>query len=47
MKKYNVCLKKNGQLVLSFITYDKKIEKGLLKQFKKLKSKLNVSEVER
>lgn len=31
MKKYNVILKKNGQLIMSFITYDKKVEKKDIK----------------
>lgn len=45
MKKYNVILKKNGQLVLSFITYDKKIAEKLLKQLKKAKRVLDIVEV--
>ncbi len=47
MKKYNVSLVKNGQLVLSFITYDKKVENGLLKQFKKLKRHFRIDEVQK
>lgn len=45
MKKYNVSLKKNGQLVVSFITYDKKVEKKLLKTIQKLKTYCNIEEV--
>lgn len=44
MKKYNVINKKNGQLLLSFITYDKKIGDEMLKQFKKLKRILDIVE---
>lgn len=45
MKKYNVSLKKNGQLIVSFIIYDKKIEKKLLKTMQKLKTYCNIEEV--
>lgn len=45
MKKYNVSLKKNNQLVVSFITYDKKVEKKLLKTLEKLKCYCNIEEV--
>lgn len=44
MKKYNVSLKKNNQLVVSFITYDKKVEKKLLKTLEKLKCYCNIDE---
>ena len=37
MKKYQVLEKGKGTLLLTFITYDKKIEKMMLKSFKKLK----------
>jgi len=37
MKKYNVVLKKNGQLIMSFITYDRKVERKILKAMQKLK----------
>ncbi len=43
MKKYNVIDKKTGNLLLSFITYDKKLEKLFLLQFKKIKQ-VNVCE---
>lgn len=45
MKTFNVIEKKSGQLVLSFITYDKRIEDNLLKQVKKIKRKFDVVEV--
>lgn len=45
MKRYNVILKKNGQLIVSFITYDKKVEKKLLKTMQKLKTYCNIEEV--
>lgn len=45
MKKYNVVLKKNGQLIMSFITYDRKVEKKVLKAMQKLKSYCNIQEV--
>lgn len=44
MKKYNVILKKNNQLVLSFITYDRRIERKLLRKLEKLKRVCNVVE---
>lgn len=43
MKKYNVSDKK-GNVLLTFITYDKKIEKVIVKQFQKIKQ-VNVYEV--
>lgn len=43
MKKYNVIDKKTGNLLLSFITYDKKIENLFLTQFKKIRQ-VNVCE---
>lgn len=45
MKKYNVSLKKNNHLVVSFIIYDKKVEKKLLKTLEKLKCYCNIEEV--
>ncbi len=47
MKTYNVSLKKNGQLLVSFTVYDKKMEKDLLKAFKKLQRYCNIQEVTR
>lgn len=40
--KYKVLNKKNGQLLLSFICYDKKVEKQFVKQFMKLKKVLDL-----
>lgn len=45
MKKYNVVLKKNGQLIMSFITYDIKVERKVLKAMQKLKCYCNLEEV--
>ena len=45
MKKYNVVLKKNGQLIMSFITYDRKVERKVLKVMQKLKCYCNIEEV--
>lgn len=45
MKKYNAVLKKNGQLVVSFITYDRKVERKILKAMQKLKCYCNIEEV--
>lgn len=45
MKKYNLSDKRNGNLVLSLIFYDKKIEKKMLKQLQKFKCYLNINEV--
>lgn len=45
MRKYNVTLKKNGQLIMSFIVYDKKTEKKFLKAINKLKCYCNIEEV--
>ncbi len=45
MKKYNVVLKKNGQLIMSFITYDRNVEKKILKTMQKLKCYCNIVEV--
>lgn len=45
MKKYNLSNKKNGNLVLSLIIYDKKLEKKLLRQLNKFKCYLNINEV--
>lgn len=45
MKKFNIIYKKNNQLVLSFISYDRKIERLMLKQFAKLKNQFNIVEV--
>lgn len=47
MKKYNVVLKNSGQLIMSFITYDKKIEKKILKQFSKLRCYCDIFEVKK
>ncbi len=44
MKKYNVVSKKDNILLLSFITYDKKLEKTFVNQFKKIKQ-VNLIEV--
>lgn len=46
MTKYNVVSIKDNQLLLSFITYDKKLEKKLLDAFKKMKRQVNVYKVE-
>lgn len=45
MKKYNVILKKNGQLIMCFITYDRKVERKILKAMQKLKCYCNIEEV--
>ncbi len=45
MKKYNLSDKRNGNLVLSLVFYDKKIEKKMLKQLQKFKCYLNINEV--
>lgn len=45
MKKYNLSDKRNGNLVLSLIFYDKKVEKKMLKQLQKFKCYLNINEV--
>lgn len=45
MKKYNVVLKKNGQLIMGFITYDRNVEKKILKAMQKLKCYCNIEEV--
>lgn len=45
MKKYNLSDKRNGNLVLSLVFYDKKIEKKILKQLQKFKCYLNINEV--
>lgn len=45
MKKYNVVLKKNNQLIMSFITYDRKVERKVLKAMQKLKCYCNIVEV--
>lgn len=44
MKTYNVIDKKSGALLLSFITYDKYLEKKLISQFNKIKQ-VNICEV--
>lgn len=43
-KTYNVAEKKTGNLLLTFIVYDKKVEKVYLKQFSKMKQ-VNLIEV--
>lgn len=45
MKKYNVVLKKNGQLIMSFITYDREFDRKILKAMQKLKCYCNIEEV--
>lgn len=45
MKKINLTNKKNGDLVLTLIIYDKKTEKKMLKQLQKFKCYLNINEV--
>lgn len=45
MKKYNISLKKNNQLIMSFITYDRKFERKILKAMQKLKCYCNIVEV--
>ena len=45
MKKYNISLKKNNQLIMSFITYDRKFERKILKAMQKLKCYCNIEEV--
>lgn len=45
MNKYNVYEKKTGNLLLTFIVYDKKMVKPFLMQFKKI-PQVNVSEVQ-
>lgn len=44
-KTYNISNKKNGNLLMTLIFYDKKVEKQTLKQFQKLKKFVNISEV--
>lgn len=43
-RKYNVIDKKTGNLVFTYIVYDKKVDTELLKQFRKLKQ-VNITEV--
>ena len=45
MKKYNVIEKKTGNLLLTFITYNQKVEKSMLFQFKKLRRQVDIVEV--
>ncbi len=45
IKKYNICEKQKGNLIITFIVYDKKVEKLLLKQINKLKRRVNIIEV--
>lgn len=45
MKKYNVIEKKKGTLLLSIITFDKKVDNTMKKTFKKIKRQCDVVEV--
>lgn len=45
MKKINLTDKRNGNLVLTLIIYDKKTENKMLKQLQKFKCYLNINEV--
>lgn len=47
MKKYNIIEKKTGNLLISFIVYNKKIENTMLKHINKLKKVVNICEVEK
>lgn len=44
-KTYQLINKKNNQLFCTIICYDKNVEKGLLKQFKKISKYINFKEV--
>lgn len=43
-RKYNVSSRKTGELLLTYIVYNKRTDELLLKQFKKMRD-VNVSEV--
>lgn len=43
-RKYNVIARKTGELIFTYIVYNKKVDQEILKQFKKMKN-VNISEV--